>query len=121
MAMANNTNSNIGLEQENHNHNRIYNKIHTDSVNNTIEEILNINDNFGHKISIYRQEYDSIDKLKNVICSKMELLHSVLYRPNNLRLFRLDNHEIVEYMDAEGIFNIKIVVVPIVCNNVEHI
>ena len=84
-------------------------------LSNLAVTILNISDNFGHQITIYRNEYNSIDMLKQVICSKMELVHNVVYMSTNLRLFRLDNEEILEYMDAEGVFNIKIVVVPVVC------
>ena len=112
--MAEYNNSNFELNTDNRN-------MHNHANNNTsIEEILSITDNFGNRILIYRREYENIAALKNVICRKMELLYSVVYRPDNLRLFRLDNHEIVEYMDAEGIFDIRIVVVPVVCDGHNH-
>ena len=52
------------------------NRSHNNNINNySIEEILNLSDNFGHHIAVYRNEYNSIDMLKQVICSKMELVH----------------------------------------------
>ena len=56
--------NNLNYHQNLNNDNREYN----DFLNNSsIEEILNISDNFGHNITIYRNEFNSIETFKNVI------------------------------------------------------
>mgnify|MGYP003338774003 CR=1 FL=1 len=103
------------IHSNNHNHNR--NHIHNDEWNNnTIEEAVCIADNYGHRIKVLKNRYDSIDVLKEIICDEMMETYSVVYRPANLRLFTLGNVEVGEY-DVKDVSSIKIVIVPVVCNS----
>ena len=93
--------------------------VRNDILNNisSIEEYLEIDDNYGHKVRIARRDFDSMERLKSLICQEMHLLHNVQYNPANLRLIHPSRMEIVEIGQTEGIVNIKLVVVPVVCNN----
>ena len=77
-----------------------------------LQDTVHIADNYGHQITVFKNRYNSIDELKQIICSEM----NGIYRPANLRLLTLGGVEIREY-DLKDVSSIKIVIVPIVCNS----
>ena len=83
----------------------------------SIEESLYICNNFGCRVRIARNEFDTLEGFKILICERMYQEHNVQYYPGNIRLFQLDNSEILEVGDMEGIVNVRMIVVPIICNN----
>ena len=87
--------------------------------NSAIEESLVITDNFGHNVRIARREFATLEDLKNIICTKMQSAYNIEYYVANLKLIHPNNTEIKDIGQTEGIYNLRLVIIPVNCN--EHL
>ena len=99
------------------NNNFALNNDYNNAINNySIEKFINIYDNFGHDITIIRDGIINFEILKQAICNEMKIVWNINYHPENLRLFKSNNDEIVNLDDIANIDNIRIIVIPMICN-----